>query len=537
MERQPDSAELDGSHGPSEETSVGGRHSKGVARPKTAGSSRVARSRRNGNGVAENAHVEDGDESDPGATVTSGSEAADHTLNHANSPGAEDQEILVEDLAAEGAYDIETGAADEEPNGEPHWETQLFETATVADGVREIGGGSVRMVTVGVFALACAVALVLYFANSASQDVARNSVERTAPLPDLIGKDESSASKSLGDIGVKLEVERRPHAVIKSGQVTEQDPEAGARVARGETVELIVSSGPAERLVPDGLIGADRPSSVRFVSELGIDTDVVKMYSTKTPAGLVAATVPKEGEPLLKNQKLEIQLSIGPAPVKVPNVVDRKYGQGADMLKRAGFKPQKVLLPHPSVPPGTIFSLSRTPGNSAPDGSTVQVFVSRGPAKNVQVDPKLAPIAPRTYLVGPTVPPPPVDPNATTVPPTDPSAPPATTNPTTPVTPVPPATQPPATPAPTPTPTTPPPPASTTPPVPAMVAVPNVVGAIDGIARAGLEAMGLQVVVQNTPNGNIAVNHQVVAQTPAAGAQVPAGTTVTLTVSIFQLGA
>ncbi|MCB0974511.1 MAG: PASTA domain-containing protein [Actinobacteria bacterium] len=457
----------------------------------------------------------------------SGSTGTDSDLSH--------DDILVEDLAAEGAFDHQTGTSPGE-DGEPHWETQLFETATVANGVRELGGGSVRMVTLGIFALAAAIALVLYFANAASEDVARNSVDRTAPLPDLVGDDESAAAETLDAMGVNLDVERRPHAVVPAGKITEQDPEVGARVARGETVTLVVSSGPAERLVPDGLIGADRASSVRFVSELGIDTDVVKMYSTKTPAGLVAATVPKEGEPLLKDQTLELQLSIGPAPVRIPSVINRQYGQGEEMLKRAGFDPQKVLLPNPTAPPGTIFSLSRTPGHTAPDGSRIQVFVSRGPAKNVQVDPKLAPIAPRTYLVPPTLPPVLVDPNATTVPaappvPTPAPPDPANTAPTT----APPAVTPPA-PAPTPTTTAPPAPPSTPAPNPGTVAIPNVVGAIDVIARPALEAMGFQVVIQNNPNGNMALNHQVIAQSPAAGTQVPPGTAVTLTVAIFQAG-
>jgi len=91
-------------------------------------------------------------------------------------------------------------------------------------------------------------------------------------------------------------------------------------------------------------------------------------------------------------------------------------------------------------------------------------------------------------------------------------------------------------PVPTSTPTPPPDPkTSPTPePSPVEVVVPDVVGMTAGAAATALEAAGLQVTIERTWSTDRDLKNLVTAQSKPAGATVPPGTTVTITVSKFR---
>src|SRR5580693_4759944 len=66
-------------------------------------------------------------------------------------------------------------------------------------------------------------------------------------VPSVIGESQSSASTALVNAGLLLgSVTMQSSATVASGQVISESPDAGTSVAVGSTVNLIVSSGPAD---------------------------------------------------------------------------------------------------------------------------------------------------------------------------------------------------------------------------------------------------------------------------------------------------
>ena len=64
------------------------------------------------------------------------------------------------------------------------------------------------------------------------------------PVPNVVGQTESSASNQLGQAGFKVETTNQSSTTVPAGRVISQDPPPGQERAKGDTVNLVISTGP-----------------------------------------------------------------------------------------------------------------------------------------------------------------------------------------------------------------------------------------------------------------------------------------------------
>jgi beta-lactam-binding protein with PASTA domain/predicted Ser/Thr protein kinase len=109
-----------------------------------------------------------------------------------------------------------------------------------------------------------------------------------ATVPDLAGLTQDAAKLALADAGLLLgSVIPEPSATVPSGQVIRQDPAAGAKVAKGSAVSIVVSSGsPSPSPSPTA-------STVTIPNVYGVDATIAT--DTLTAAGLDVKTRLKSG--------------------------------------------------------------------------------------------------------------------------------------------------------------------------------------------------------------------------------------------------
>jgi serine/threonine-protein kinase len=69
-------------------------------------------------------------------------------------------------------------------------------------------------------------------------------------VPDVTGQSESAATAELSNAGLRTDITEEESGQ-QAGTVLRQDPGAGAQVARGATVTLVVAKPPAQASVPD----------------------------------------------------------------------------------------------------------------------------------------------------------------------------------------------------------------------------------------------------------------------------------------------
>src|SRR5262249_37697286 len=113
------------------------------------------------------------------------------------------------------------------------------------------------------------------------------------------------------------------------------NPAAGALVAPGTEVTLVVSKGKAPITVPS-VIGKSLQEAQQILQGLGLAVAVTQQDSDK-PKDQVLAQDPVDGSGREKGQTTALTVSSGPPATPVPNVVGQPCGAAVAQLQAAGF--------------------------------------------------------------------------------------------------------------------------------------------------------------------------------------------------------
>ena len=125
-------------------------------------------------------------------------------------------------------------------------------------------------------------------------------------VPAVEGKSQDEAERLLRQAGLESAVTEREDEEAEPGTVLEQDPAAGARIAKGRTVDLVVAKEPAEVPVP-GVIDATEEDAVQALEDAGFDVKV-EDGTAETPDedGIVVAQDPEPDAPRRKGSQVTI---------------------------------------------------------------------------------------------------------------------------------------------------------------------------------------------------------------------------------------
>ncbi len=149
-------------------------------------------------------------------------------------------------------------------------------------------------------------------------------------VPALVNQTEGVATQAISSLGLVPVVEYQASTTVPEGIVMETFPEAGVRVAPGEPVRLIVSSGIARFDLPDVRNIDVEEAKTRLVERGLVIGAVVETYSPSLEKGTVMATTPQSDSPVRKGDAVTITISNG--MVLVPNVVGLTVGEASPFL-------------------------------------------------------------------------------------------------------------------------------------------------------------------------------------------------------------
>src|SRR4051812_13653868 len=197
-------------------------------------------------------------------------------------------------------------------------------------------------------------------------------------VPTVVGSTAKRATALLKKAGFKV----KAHGVQsdqRPGRVVSQNPRGGARVDKGSTIDLAVSTGPGKVLVPSVVnLPADQARQELGAAGFKVTQDLVP--STSIQEGLAVRTSPKESTLAPRGARVRLFVSSGPPLVAVPNVVGQQKSDARAELQAAGFavSAQEVAS---DAPKGQVVGQDPGGGASVKKGSSVSITVSRGPEK------------------------------------------------------------------------------------------------------------------------------------------------------------
>ena len=130
----------------------------------------------------------------------------------------------------------------------------------------------------------------------------------TVPVPDVTGQPEGDAQATLESEGFVVTSTQQASTDVEIGLVISTNPSAGTEVAQGTTVEMIVSSGPGEVVVPD-LLGMTADEATAAAEAAGLTISVVEDPDNPDPDGVVVMQDPAAGTTVDGGSEVVAQLS------------------------------------------------------------------------------------------------------------------------------------------------------------------------------------------------------------------------------------
>jgi serine/threonine-protein kinase len=199
----------------------------------------------------------------------------------------------------------------------------------------------------------------------------------TVAVPYVVGIPQASAVSDIDEKGLIPQVRRVANSDVEEGIVFFQSPTEGTRVDKETVVRIDVSSGKPEVTVPS-VVGQSQTDAVAELTRIGLVAQVVQVNSDRDE-GTVTAQSLNPGVVVVEGTRVRINVSKGPKPVVVPNVVGIPYDEAAAELQRAGFGVVEVDVDSDRTT-GTVVDQNPDGGSSSSKGSTVTLSVSRGPS-------------------------------------------------------------------------------------------------------------------------------------------------------------
>jgi serine/threonine-protein kinase len=193
----------------------------------------------------------------------------------------------------------------------------------------------------------------------------------------VTGQRESAATAALRAQDFTVKTEREASDSVDEGVVIRQTPAGGQQAPRGSEVTIVVSSGPAQVIVP-GVRGLDQASAEAKIRAVGLVVGSVTSQPSQAAAGTVIQQSPGATAKVDRGSAVNIVVAAAPSTIEVPDVIGNTASDARFKLEQAGFVVTSEEAPSTDQPPGNVIDQNPSAGLEVAPGSTVTITVSTG---------------------------------------------------------------------------------------------------------------------------------------------------------------
>ena len=202
---------------------------------------------------------------------------------------------------------------------------------------------------------------------------------RFVSTPGVLNLPAADAEAKVEAAGLSFEVGGRAYSeTVARGLVVRTDPAGGEDVDRDGTVTAFVSRGPERHPVPrlSGL-SLDRAQASIARARLSYGA-VTYRYSEKVGRGIVVRSDPPASTRLRRSALVDVVVSRGPRPVKVPDLTGKDADDATRVLSQRGLRVTTEEQHSDTVAEGDVVSQTPDEGTLFRD-DVVELVVSLGP--------------------------------------------------------------------------------------------------------------------------------------------------------------
>lgn len=198
-------------------------------------------------------------------------------------------------------------------------------------------------------------------------------------VPPVVGLPLEEARQAILDAGLTVgEVTEQPDPEIEVGLVIESNPGAGVEISPAIPVDLVVSTGPEVVIVPDVSNMTERDATA-LLNSLGLLVTVNEEFNEDVADGLVIRQDPAPDTEAFSGDTVLLVVSMGPAPVAVPDLRGMTEDQARDALEDVNLVLRVASGTQPTDDEdldGRVVEQIPDPGVTVEQGETVTVTLA-----------------------------------------------------------------------------------------------------------------------------------------------------------------
>jgi uncharacterized repeat protein (TIGR03803 family) len=196
-------------------------------------------------------------------------------------------------------------------------------------------------------------------------------------VPDVVGQTQAAAGSAITAVGLAVgTVTMQSSGAVVSGNVISETPAAGASVASGSAVALVISTGrPAQTTVPN-LIGDSEAAASNALTAANLSIGTVTSQQSNAPFGDIISETPAAGSTVASGSAVSLVVSNGP-PVAVPNLTGATFDAALAAINQVNLRLGQVTAqPSTTVADGSVISQTPAAGTSVSELSAVNLVIS-----------------------------------------------------------------------------------------------------------------------------------------------------------------
>jgi beta-lactam-binding protein with PASTA domain len=233
--------------------------------------------------------------------------------------------------------------------------------------------------------LALATFSVLFFMGiigfNAQLPTGTNPPDGMTRVPSIINNDISQAEEQLNEATLLLSIIGRDYSnEIPPNLILNQSITGGSVVALNTFVNVVISAEQQDivlGMMPDVQF-MTKDEAIQFISEAGLNFEILYDYSETISEGLVISQSPDAGTDMDLNDIVSITVSTGLPPFEMLDIVGLNENEARSTLIAAGLSLSINYERSGQVPDGTVLSQSIPPGMAVRRGAFVVITIASG---------------------------------------------------------------------------------------------------------------------------------------------------------------
>ncbi len=202
-------------------------------------------------------------------------------------------------------------------------------------------------------------------------------------VPDIVGLSFEEAEKELGQVGLKFEEnkERVFSEEVPENHIISQFPSPGERVRQTRKINITLSRGPELIKLPD-LSDMELREALVELENLSLNKyEIEYVFRISIEAGRVIDQIPAAGAEIKSDELITLFVSRGEKDMSasMPDLTGMDRTKAFQQLRELGLNVGEIKVEDSTrFSDGQIISQSYNPGERLPEGTPVDLIISRG---------------------------------------------------------------------------------------------------------------------------------------------------------------